>query len=114
MKRIARTIVELSLTLSASGGGRTMLDDTVVWVFSEFGRTSPKFGSDHHPATCMMLAGNSIVGNQMIGGYDETMNVSPMGIPVNVTEESGAARKPNPERAGLCRHSARRVRTTAR
>lgn len=89
MEQIGRTIVELSLTPSTSGGGRTMLDDTVVWVFSEFGRTFPKFGSDHHPATCMMLAGNNIVGNQMIGGYDETMNVSPMGIPVNVTEESG-------------------------
>jgi len=89
MEQIGRTIVELSLTPSSSGGGRTLLDDTVVWVFSDFGRTFPKQGSDHHPATCMLLAGNGILGNQMIGGYDESMNGSPLGSAAPVVEETG-------------------------
>src|SRR5262249_13411315 len=61
-----------------------------VYVFSDFGRTFPKRGSDHHPANCAILAGGTIIGNQMVGGYDETMDGSPMGVPVPVIEESGA------------------------
>jgi hypothetical protein len=88
---IGRMIVELSLTPSSSGGGRTLLDDTVVYVYSDFGRTFPKQGSDHHPATCAVIAGGATIGNQMLGGYDENMEGSPMGTPVSLIEESGTA-----------------------
>lgn len=87
---IGRVLLEMSLTPSAQSPGKTLLDETLVYVFSDFGRTFPKNGSDHHPATCAILAGGSIVGNQMVGGYDEAMNGSPMGAPVPLVEESGA------------------------
>ncbi len=91
LEAIGRAIVELSLTPSSSGAGRTLLDDTLVYVYSDFGRTFPKQGSDHHPATCALVAGGSTVGNQMLGGYDETMDGSPMGTAVSLIEESGSA-----------------------
>jgi len=88
---IGRTLLEMSLTPSGTNPGKTLLDETLVYVFSDFGRTFPKSGSDHHPATCAILAGGSIIGNQMVGGYDEAMNGSPMGAPVPLIEESGMA-----------------------
>lgn len=96
MEEIGRVIVELGLTPSSRGGGRTLLDDTLVYVYSDFGRTFPRQGSDHHPATCAILAGGNTVGNQMIGGYDEAMNGSPMGAPVGIIEESGERAKRTP------------------
>ena len=90
-EEIGRVLLEMSLTPSDANPGKTLLDETLVYVFSDFGRTFPKTGSDHHPATCAILAGGSIIGNQMVGGYDESMNGSPMGAPVRVIEESGEA-----------------------
>lgn len=97
LEAVGRTLLEMSLTPSTLTPGKTLLDETLVYVFSDFGRTFPKQGSDHHPATCAILAGGSIIGNQMVGGYDERMNGSPMGAPVPVIEESGdaAVRTPN-------------------
>lgn len=89
LEQVGRLIVEMSLTPSPDGGGRTLLDDTIVYVYSDFGRTFPKQGSDHHPATCAIIAGGGIIGNQMMGGYDETMEGSPMGVPVNLINEGG-------------------------
>lgn len=86
---IGRLLLEMSLTPSATAG-KSLLDETLVYVFSDFGRTFPKSGSDHHPATCAILAGGSIIGNQMVGGYDETAYGSPMGVPVQVVEEDGS------------------------
>jgi hypothetical protein len=91
MEAVGRLLLEMQLTPSSDGGGRTLLDETLVYIYSDFGRTFPKQGSDHHPATCAILAGGGIVGNQMIGGYDEAMNGSPMGAPVNILEEDGSA-----------------------
>lgn len=85
----ARLCLEMSLTPSPSRPGKTLLDETLVYIYSDFGRTFPKRGSDHHPATCAMLVGGGVKGNQMIGGYDETMNGSPMGSPVKIIEETG-------------------------
>lgn len=87
-EEIARVLMEMSLTPSSTPG-KTLLDDTVVYVFSDFGRTFPKHGSDHHPATCAIVAGGTIIGNQMVGGYDETNDGSPMGTAVPIIEETG-------------------------
>ncbi|MFO0594242.1 MAG: DUF1501 domain-containing protein [Myxococcaceae bacterium] len=89
LEGIGRVLMEMSLTPSATNAGKTLLDETLVYIYSDFGRTFPKTGSDHHPATCAILAGGSIIGNQMVGGYDESMNGSPMGVPVPLVEESG-------------------------
>lgn len=87
-EQVARMLIEMSLTPGAAAG-KTLLDETIVYVYSDFGRTFPKQGSDHHPATCAILAGGSIVGNQMVGGYDEAMNGSPLGVAVPLIEEGG-------------------------
>ncbi|WP_164019552.1 DUF1501 domain-containing protein [Pyxidicoccus trucidator] len=89
LEMVGRLCLEMSLTPSRADPSRTLLDETLVYVYSDFGRTFPKQGSDHHPATCAILVGGGIQGNQMLGGYDETMNGSPMGAPVALVEESG-------------------------
>ncbi|MFY1827963.1 DUF1501 domain-containing protein [Myxococcus fulvus] len=86
---IGRMVAEMSLTPSRTNPAQSLLDETLVYVFSDFGRTFPKTGSDHHPATCALLVGGGIQGNQMLGGYDETMNGSPMGARVDLIEEGG-------------------------
>lgn len=88
LEGIGQVLLEMSLT-PGTRAGSSLLDETIVYVFSDFGRTFPKFGSDHHPATCAIVAGGSIIGNQMIGGYDESMPGTPMGVPVTLVEESG-------------------------
>ncbi len=95
LEMVGRMLVEMDLTPSGVPG-RSLLDDTLVYIYSEFGRTFPKQGSDHHPATAAILVGGGIHGNQMIGGYDETMTGSPMGVPVPIIEETGdsAFRRP--------------------
>ncbi len=84
---IGRMLIEMDLT--DVGGGRTLLDDTLVYIYSDFGRTFPKTGSDHHPATCALLVGGGVVGNQMIGGYDERIDGSPLGAAVDLISEDG-------------------------
>ena len=84
---IGRMLIEMELT--PLGNGKTLLDDTLVYIYSDFGRTFPKVGSDHHPATCAVLVGGGIVGNQMIGGYDESLAGSPLGSPVDLINEDG-------------------------
>jgi hypothetical protein len=102
-EQIARMLIEMDLTPSGTPG-KSLLDDTLVYVYSDFGRTFPKSfnttgsykgGSDHHPATCAVLAGGGIgldgTGNMMIGGYDESTSEfgAPMGVPVEIREETG-------------------------
>ena len=56
-------------------GYRGMLDDTVVCVLSEFGRTpgiNPRGGRDHHPGVWTnFMAGGPIKGGQVIGSSDK-------------------------------------------
>ena len=85
---IGRMLLEMDLT--PAGNGKTLLDDTLVYIYSDFGRTFPLFGSDHHPATCAVLVGGGVRGNQMIGGYDESINGTPLGSAVDLINEDGA------------------------
>jgi uncharacterized protein (DUF1501 family) len=54
--------------------GGTLLDETLVVVLSEMGRT-PKLnntlGKDHWPYTSMMLVGGGITPDRVVGAYDE-------------------------------------------
>ncbi|MDC0744243.1 DUF1501 domain-containing protein [Polyangium mundeleinium] len=91
LEAIGQVLNEMQLTPASSGQG-SLLDETLVYIYSDFGRTfarSPQDGTDHHPATCGILVGGSVKGNQMLGGYDETAQGSPLGAPVNLIEESG-------------------------
>ena len=64
---------------------RGMLDETVVAVFSEFGRTprlNPKGGRDHYPAAWTnFFAGGNIKGGQVIGATDK-IGSRPVDMPV--------------------------------
>lgn len=57
--------------------GAPLLDETVVVVLSEMGRT-PKFngtdGRDHWPYTSAMVIGNAIAGGREIGAYDNSFS----------------------------------------
>jgi hypothetical protein len=83
---LGRLFLEMMLTPSPTQPGKSLLDETVVHIFSDFGRTfaTPLGGTDHHPATTMILLGGNIHGNRMIGGYDETTAGTPLGKPVDV------------------------------
>ncbi len=66
---IGRLLGEMKATILPSG--RTLLDKTLVIVFSEFARTWAKSNtSDHWPATSVVFAGGGINANRMIGSYD--------------------------------------------
>ncbi len=95
LEQVGRMLIEMQLT-PGTAPGRSLLDETVVYIYSDFGRTFPKQGSDHHPITCAMVAGGSIIGNQMLGGYDETMGGSPLNVPVPIVEEGGTMATRNP------------------
>jgi Protein of unknown function (DUF1501) len=56
-------------------GGKTLLDDTLVVMLSDFARTWPD-ASDHWPTTSVVLLGGGIETNRMIGNYD-VANFSP-------------------------------------
>ena len=81
METIGRVLVEMQNT--PLGDGRTLLDDTLVYIYSDFGRTF--VGDDHNPMTSAILVGGGLVGNQMIGEFDEGSN----GMPVAITNEAG-------------------------
>jgi Protein of unknown function (DUF1501) len=120
-EQIARLLIEMQLTPAPGSPGKSLLDDTLVYVYSDFGRTFPKSfndskiytgGSDHHPATCAVLAGGGIgsdgTGNTMIGGYDESVPAltSPMGVPVEIKEEGGNIAKRAPRSQDVVARSA--------
>ncbi len=91
LEGIGQMLIEMQLTPASSGKG-SLLDETLVYIYSDFGRTfarSGEDGTDHHPATCGILVGGRVRGDQMLGGYDEAAEGSPLGAPVAVVEESG-------------------------
>jgi Protein of unknown function (DUF1501) len=94
---IGRLLGVMSLT-PAKGGG-TLLDETQVCIFSEFGRGLPS-GGDHWPYTSVALVGGSVHGNRMVGNYD-VPNGS-VGVPVRIKEEDGQNTERVPKSADVC------------
>ena len=62
------------LTTTSGPEGQPLIEDTIVVVMSEMGRT-PRFnetgGRDHWPYTSFMLLGGALNGGRSIGGYDD-------------------------------------------
>ena len=62
------------LSTTAGASGAPLSEETVVVVLSEMGRT-PQLnntnGKDHWPYTSMLIWGNGIGGNRVIGSFDE-------------------------------------------
>lgn len=92
---IARFLGEMKRTMLSDG--RSLLDDTLVVIFSEFARTwahgsgdNFNYTDDHWPYTTVTFAGGGVAGGRTIGGYDfERFATGPRGLPVSITEEGG-------------------------
>ena len=89
---VGRLLGEMKST--PTSGGRSLLDDTQVVIFSEFARTWPGSGNcDHWPITSVAFVGGCARGNRMIGNYDFT-NLSPTvngpnGASIDLIDEGG-------------------------
>lgn len=66
---IGRLLGEMKAT--PRPGGKTLLDETLVVVLSDFARTMPKFSvsSDHWAANTVIFAGGGLQTNKTVGGY---------------------------------------------
>ena len=88
---IGRLLGEMKAT--PIGGGQTLLDDTLVVLVSEFGRSWPKLSTSngHWPFTSYIFAGGGIHTNRMIGGYDldPTSANNPSGVELEVDDGRG-------------------------
>ncbi|MFT3837302.1 MAG: DUF1501 domain-containing protein [Myxococcaceae bacterium] len=92
---VARFLGELKAAPCPGKPGKTLLDDTLVIVQSEFGRTWASKGSggydlsdNHHPFTSCMYFGGNVASNHSVGTYQVP---SGLGNPVNIIEENGQA-----------------------
>jgi hypothetical protein len=107
---IGRLLGEMKST--PIGGGRTLLDDTLVMITSEFARTWPMSGtSDHWPTTSVMFVGGGVAPNRMVGGYDFSPGpgaVGYVGKTVNLLDEGGQPIA-RPPRSGDVIHTALRI-----
>jgi hypothetical protein len=91
---IGRLLGEMKAT-PGRAAGRTLLDETLVVVLSDFARTWPSSAptSDHWPANTVILAGGGLQPNRMVGGY--AVNVATPkaqgfdGKPVEIQEATG-------------------------
>lgn len=106
---IARMLGEMQATLSPDRPGRTLYDDTLVVVQSEFNRTWPRgpshddpdawsYGDDHNAVTSVVLSGGGISGARQIGGFELP---STAGLPVVLREEGGEMGMRPPRAADL-------------
>lgn len=105
---IARVMGEMKATPSPDRPDRSLYDDTLVVIQSEFNRTWPRgpsqepvgwvYGDDHNAATSVILSGGGISGNRQIGGFELP---STEGLPVDIREEGGARTSRKPRAADL-------------
>lgn len=109
MDSIARLLGEMKASPAPSRPGKTLLDDTLVMVISDFGRTwatGPSqsaadgwsAGDDHHPYTSVTFAGGGIIGNRQIGSF---VMPNANGADVDLIDETGASMRRNPTAADV-------------
>ncbi|MEM7157703.1 MAG: DUF1501 domain-containing protein [Myxococcota bacterium] len=80
----------LETTPSRYGG--MLIDDTVVMLVSEMGRTpllNGDGGKDHWPFTSSLIAGCGIRGNTIVGGSDETFAGRTVDLQTGVPSDNG-------------------------
>jgi len=80
----------LSDTPSAQGG--VLLDDTLVFVLSEMGRTPRRNddnGKDHWPYTSCMLIGAGVRGDTMVGSTNDELIGQPVDLTTGLPSSSG-------------------------
>lgn len=80
----------LEATPGAAGG--TMLDETVVLIVSEMGRTprlNDDAGKDHWPFTSCLVAGAGIAGGRVLGATDDTLAALPVDLATGLPDALG-------------------------
>ncbi len=103
MDCLARFIGELKNTPAPGKPGKTLLDDTLVIIHSEFARSwaygrtqsdpsSWGYPDDHHPITSLTYCGGNIAGQRQVGSYQS----NGIGTDVDIIEENGQASKRMP------------------
>jgi hypothetical protein len=91
---IGRLLGEMKAT-PGKAPGRTLLDETLVVLLSDFSRTWPRSAptSDHWPANTVVFAGGGLQPNRMIGSYAvNTARPNAQGFdgtPVEILEATG-------------------------
>lgn len=109
MDSVARLLGEMKATPAPGKPGKSLLDDTLVLVISDFGRTwasgptqsSPNgwsAGDDHHPFTSVTFAGGGVAGNRQVGSF---VMPDASGADVDIIDETGAAGRRSPRAADV-------------
>jgi hypothetical protein len=95
---IGRLLGEMKQTRSPNRPERSLLEDTLVVVFSEFARTWWKRGDDHWQHTSVMFAGGGVGPNRQIGNYtSDRPGSGGYGVDVDIREEDGAMTRHPPK-----------------
>lgn len=88
---IGRLLAEMKMTTSPSRPERTLLEDTLVVVFSEFSRTWWQRGDDHWQHSSVFFAGGGVGANRSIGNFTtDRPGPGGFGVPVSILEEDGS------------------------
>jgi len=87
-------LVQIADDLASRPGqsGGTLLDETVMVVFTEMGRhplLNFELGKDHWTYTSVMLTGGGITGGQVCGGYNEDFQGAPTDLASGTVHASG-------------------------
>lgn len=86
------TLVNELVARPGMTAGTSMIDDTVVLVVSEMGRT-PKVndtgGKDHWPVTSAMLIGGGLPGGRVLGGTDDGLLGRRVNLQTGAPDEEG-------------------------
>ena len=85
---------QLMRQLEAAPGRRTptLLDETVVVVLSEMGRSpylNSNAGKDHWPYTSAMILGPGITGDRMVGGWRDGFKGQPIDLATGEPDDAG-------------------------
>ena len=102
MDVVGRLLGEMKAT--PIGGGRNLLDDTLVVIFSQFGRTAAKSGTcDHYPANSTVFVGGGIEPNRMVGGFtlEGMSTLGPLGRPIKIVDKDGVSSTRPPKSADV-------------
>jgi uncharacterized protein (DUF1501 family) len=87
-----RALVDELVARPGMAAGTRMIDDTVVLVVSEMGRT-PKVndtgGKDHWPVTSAMLIGGGLPGGRVLGGTDDGLLGRRVDLETGAPDEEG-------------------------
>jgi uncharacterized protein (DUF1501 family) len=101
------SLTTLTDALTARAGkavGSKMIDETIVVVLSEMGRT-PKLnaagGKDHWPVTSALVFGAGIKGGQVLGGTTDALAAKNVDLTTGQLSESGVQLQPTNLMAGL-------------